>query len=965
MEELPFRPSWLTPAFAALLAAHKNRIPGLRRSLSLLGRWAESKPLPEDEILFLDLAYLAGTSEPLFLALLSNDRYLKMVSSQSRTQGGLGRERMDEALGRHLLGISPSENASGLALFKLLQSARILLQDMHGLLSFEEVTRELSFLAEVLIQRALSLTYQEIREKLGMPQKRGPDGRPVQSSLAVFGLGKLGGGELNYSSDVDLVFFFEDEGETDRMVSNSAFFNAWVRQAIALLSRPTPYGASLRIDPNLRPRGRDGELTLSFGAALGYYRAFAETWERQAWIKARPVAGEIAAGERFLKEMEPLIYRPAPPEAIGEAVRSMRRQTIAQLERGPGGKAGSDIKEGPGGLRDAEFAVQALQLAYGPKDSWLREPGTLLALARLRQRGLIGDCERGEVIRAYLLLRRAEHFAQVQAMRQAHSIPEGGEAMEALSRFLSFEGAPPLKRALGESRAALSRFFAEVTNRLGAAGGEGEPLAPESLVKLLARAKIADTGRALPLFSEAARMLSREGGTQEDPSALAVSLGALADEAAASPDPLQALLSFCKLVPSLASQPGLVPLLIARPMTLALLLKLTVRCPLLFDWTQRWPELAAELSFGAIRSLSEPLVSVLQGSPEGERLRFAHKRALFRFAAASTLVPESGVEAAHDWHTRLASEVLGAALAESAAELARKEGVEKGLLMDGVCILGLGRLGFGEMLPGSDLDIVLLKDGDWLLPRDPERSASIEIQLVRGLVRALAGITRYGALYQVDMRLRPHGDSGPALVSSGALSSYFSSPGAQEWEKLSYLKARAVAGNVAMGTAAASAAREMIMGRPLPEGAPARLAGLLARLEKSSPTLEGELKFSRGGLFEIHVLLFLLQLRYKAESRPGGTPALIKALGERGAFAPGEEAAIREAWARQESLLLHSRMFFARPPALKDRNAALAALASVAPEFSRAQDMLAACRKTVLASWNSRFAAAGEISPRS
>jgi glutamate-ammonia-ligase adenylyltransferase len=957
MEECPFRPSWLSPAFAALLDAHKSRIPDPGRAMSLLGRWAESRPLPGEELLFLDLAYLAGTSEPLFLALLSNERRLKMVSAQSRIAGGLGAQKMDEALGRHLMGVASSETAAGLALFKLLQSARILLQDIHGFLSFEEVTRELSLLAEVLIQRALAVTYQELRERLGMPQKLGADGRPVQASLVVFGLGKLGGNELNYSSDVDLVFFYEEEGETDRGVSNSAFFNAWVRQAIALLSRPTIYGACLRIDPNLRPRGRDGELTLSFGAALGYYRAFAETWERQAWVKARPVAGDLSAGEQFLKQMGPLIYRPVPAEVVGESVRSMRLQTLSHLEKSLGNKAETDIKEGPGGLRDAEFGVQALQLAFGPKDPWLRDQGTLMALARLRQRGLIGDAQRGEVVRAYLLLRRAEHFAQVQGMRQAHGLPESDEGMNALARFLAFEGTPELRRALEQSRAALSRFFAEVVERLGAGRAERyerDILAPESLREMLVRANIRDAGRALPLFTEAALSIAREAAA-ENREVLVASLDALVEEISASPDPFQALLSLCRLVPSLASQPGLVGYLASRPMAFSLLLRLVVRCPALFDWAQRWPELAANISFDALRATGESFASILPPSASGEPLRFAHKQALFRFAAAATLMPDLDIGFSHKWHTRLASEVVDAALAEAASALEGKEGLAKGALIDKVCLLGLGRLGFEEMLPGSDLDVVLLKDREWLFPEAPERSASLEIQLVRGFVRALTGVTRYGALYPVDLRLRPHGDSGPPIVSSEALLAYFGSQNAQEWERLSYLKARPVAGNLSLGKPALEALWEKLQKEPLPEGSPSRLIELLSRLDKSAPSIEGEIKFSPGGLFHLNTLLLLLQRRFGVKREAGGTLALMKRLEEAGALEAGEALALRASWAWQERLLLNFRMLFARPLARRDCKSAFEALSAASPGFARAQEKLRAHRETVLASWRSHI----------
>ncbi|OYW07128.1 MAG: hypothetical protein B7X11_00470, partial [Acidobacteria bacterium 37-65-4] len=389
-----------------------------------MGRWFDTAASPVGESAFLHLLYLAGTSEALFLALLRHPGQLDGLSRQVGAVDGLGAEGMDEALARFLLlGRWPSP-ASVLAAFRALQTARILLQDVLGILPFASVTRELSSLADVLIQHSLALTYQPLRESLGLPMAMTPEGRPAPCGMALFALGKLGARELNYASDVDLIAIYGAEGTTDLGRPNGAFFNAWVQAAVSLMTTVTPDGPCLRVDMNLRPRGRDGELTLSADSALAYYREWADLWERQAWIKARPCAGDLDLGARFLRQMEPVIYQPYSWTGIAKQVRRMRQMGEAKL--GPGAEA--DVKEGPGGIRDAEFAVQALQLAHGPQDRWVREPHTLLALSKLAQKGVVSTARQAAFAQHYTLLRRAEHWAQVQQMRQVHRMPAGAQA---------------------------------------------------------------------------------------------------------------------------------------------------------------------------------------------------------------------------------------------------------------------------------------------------------------------------------------------------------------------------------------------------------------------------------------------------------------------------------------------------------------------------------------------------------
>jgi glutamate-ammonia-ligase adenylyltransferase len=913
-------PRW-TASQAKLWSAHRERVPDPGAALALLGRWFDEVGPPEGDAPFIHLLYLAGASEALFLALLRYPTHLGHLSRQVETAGGLGREGMDEALARFMLLRRWADQASALAAFRALQSARILLQDVLGILPFEALTLELSCLADVLVRKGLALTYQPLRERLGLPMAVGADGKPAPCGVALFALGKMGGRELNYSSDVDLVAFYGAEGATDLGEPNSAFFDAWVQSAVAMVTKTTPDGPSLRVDMNLRPRGRDGELTLPAEAGLAYYREWADLWERQAWIKARCCAGDEELGTRFLRQMEEVVYQPYSWAGIARQVRRARAMTESKLGR----TADDDIKEGPGGIRDAEFIVQALQLAHGPADRWVRESHTLLALSKLAQKGLLSTARQSALARHYELLRRAEHWVQVQHMRQAHRLPAEGSGWEPLARFLRLRGPEEAAAAVVRARSELRDLFLRTAEELESRDSEEDLVAsmltPEGMLSVLRAARFQDPARALPLLAGIYGALAPHLSQQQRKENLVRIHFSLKGEFERARDPYHGLAALHRLAQALAGEPGAISALLDRPRLPRLLFRLASQSETLTESMIRMPALVPLLSYDAMRDLERRLEAPPEPEEGPDALRRWQKELLV-LAQAREMISGETVPWSQGIHTDVADRTCGRVFSAVCSAVEAREGIGAGRLGASLGLLALGRHGFREMHPRSDLDLVFVKRGAWVLPEDPERSARAEGLVLREMAGALAAVTRHGSLYEADFRLRPYGSSGPPVQSLGAVNAYFFGP-ARAWEHLSFLKGRPVAGDLDTGGEAVGLAWEHTRSRGISKGDLEGLMDLRRRLEAASTDFEGALKFRPGGLLHLELLAFVLQVRAGQPSGQGGFMGLLGRLETAGALDADSRETLFRARALMEAYLHRSRLRFSRPPSRGWKNGLL------------------------------------------
>jgi len=776
-----------------------------------------------------------------------------------------------------------------LARFKRREYLRITLRDVLGLTTLAETCLELSTLADVLLWRALRICEQKLENAYGTPQFTDAEGRRQAARLSVVSLGKLGGEELNYSSDIDLLFLYDHDGETSGAsagaISNAEFFVRLAQSVLGLITEVTPEGAVFRVDMRLRPEGTGGDLAVSLPSALQYYRARARQWELQMLIKARCSAGNAETVRTFLRELQPLIYPAQPAPAALEAVLTAR-QEIARGLRRPRRFAGLDIdhaaawnvKLSPGGIRDIEFLVQCLARLYGGRDPWLRSPSTLTGLQRLHDKDYLTSRDFFRLSAAYEFLRTLEHRMQLRDGLQRHTLPEAPDALDRLARRCEIE--PVASRtAREELLRQTERHFAAVRETYDRVLLSQRPRVtpPGSSEATKARVGVAmptapapDSDAATQAFPLLPRLRAERPG-------FAQALASLLPQVDA-----HARRGWNRFLDSAVTQPTALQQLETSPELVARLNQMFSLSDLAADVLSRAPD--------QIAVVADPAAHLQTGSLAAARdataLRVAYRRrwwaivvqalcgAMREAPRDSTPVPFDTFES----FTQLADEALGVALTLAdppAGELSRAP----------FCVLAFGRLGTRELDIGSDADLVFVID-ESLLPADREpwrRTAERLLEIV-------SSHTRDGLLFPADTRLRPRGNEGELLQSTAYLRAYFGEE-AQGWEAAALLKARPVAGNLAFGERVLEEIRALLAKRYAGDDGAAQLAQQLAhtrhRMENeihAHPTRAGlrseaflpgvepvDFKNVRGGYYDIdYVIAFLLLTRGAAASQEGG-----------------------------------------------------------------------------------------------
>jgi glutamate-ammonia-ligase adenylyltransferase len=737
--------------------------------------------------------------------------------------------RLGEYLGRERRGVPP---AVDLACFRRRQLLRIVLRDVLGVATLSDVTEEISNLADAI----LDLAYREIRARFvaryGEP--RLPDGRPC--GLSVISLGKLGGQELNYSSDIDLMFIYGGNGETDGAppssapLSNKEFYKKVANDYTALLSAYTGDGPCYRVDLRLRPDGTGGEVCLSTEGAQTYYAERARDWEKQMLIKARISAGEREPGEALLEFVEPLIYQSSLDFRAVEAVSETRQRISEKMAAKRGMAGGLDIKLMPGGIRDIEFLVQCLQRLHGGREHWVRHGGTMMALFRLRDKALLSDGEYARLAAAYQFLRCLEHRLQMDEDRQTHTLPADAAQLELLARKMPHEGAGAagsaewLRRQLEEHRANVQEIYERVIHAQKPLYYSDEP-APVSVEEAVEAAgpggqPASNLTRFLderaPQLAEAVAAASLHRGRERFEHFL--------EKAFASPDVLARL----EGNPKLSAQ----------------VLDIFEHSPHFADDLLRYPELLQEI--GQPFQLQE-----LPLRDEGELRRF-YRRQMLRIQTESIL------DAAPIFSTLSKTSLLADTVIAEAYRIALAEAPPPAdpsyTPGDQMMTIALGRLGMGEFDLGSDADLV------FVIPDADAAEYAFWTGVAERIVQILSAYTGDGVMFTVDTRLRPNGREGDLVQTEGAYKAYFAGQ-AEAWEGITYMKSRAVAGNIERATAFLQEL-QAVDWRRYGQSMRSRkeLAEMRARLEREQGP-RNPLKAGMGGYYDIDFALMYLRLR--------------------------------------------------------------------------------------------------------
>ena len=438
-----------------------------RRFLSSLDEKhpAQGVKLRKNEGLLSDVLTLAAYSPLLATTLLQNPDYLWWLNRKRRSPAVRTKDELLEALGRFVLTHTQLDLHTQLARFRRRELLRVFLGDIRRLATISEITEDISNLADAILETALRSARQEMDNRFGVPQAIDDKGRKTAAAFCIVSLGKLGSRELNYSSDIDLLFLYSDEGMTAGApprdgITNREYFVKLSEAVTKLVGRQAGEGAAYRVDMRLRPHGRVGPLAISVEDAIRYYNTEARDWERQVLIRSRPSAGDAEVYKEFFESVENTVFMSGKAE-VNSALANVRRSKEL-IDQELKTERGFNVKLGQGGIREIEFIAQALQLAYGGEDRWLRAPHTLISLSRLSDRGLITEAELTELFNAYEFLRHLEHILQMENGLQTHSVPIDAEKRTVVGKRMGCETIDEFETQLQTHTGNVHRIFSTV-----------------------------------------------------------------------------------------------------------------------------------------------------------------------------------------------------------------------------------------------------------------------------------------------------------------------------------------------------------------------------------------------------------------------------------------------------------------------------------------------------------------------
>ena len=778
------------------------------------------------------------------------------------------------------------------ALMRVLRRAKaeaallIALADIGGVWPVARVTAALTEVADDALAACVRHLLAEAAERGKLAAADADDPAPG-SGYIVLAMGKMGGCELNFSSDIDLIIFFDPAvGALSPDVEPSPFYVRLTRELVKLLQERTADGYVFRVDLRLRPDPASTQIAIATEAALDYYESRGQNWERAALIKARPCAGDFAAGERLLRELSPFIWRKYLDYAAVADVHAMKQQIHAYRGHGEIVVEGHNIKLGRGGIREIEFFVQTQQLIAGGRHADLRGRQTVAMLTALAAGGWIDGAVRDDLIAAYDFLRRVEHRLQMMADEQTHILPAEREALEAFARFLGFKSRDEFAAILLSHLRAVEKHYVKLFESAPsllaqqqnlsftfADGGAGR----ETLDRL------AELGFRQPREVAAAVQRWREGiyGAlrSEQVRAILIELvPVIVDQFARSENPDAAFASFDRFLTGLRPGSRLLPLLRQNPQLIRFVALILGVAPRLADILAQHPHVIDPLIdptfFGALPDASRleaELAHALDASRGYEdmldAIRLFGQEHMF-LIGARILSGSLSAEQAGDVFATLADVLIRALHGRVEADFAEVHGRVRG---QQTAILALGRLGGREMTASSDLDLIVVYDFDAEHPNSdgtrPLYGAQYFARLTQRLISALTARTNYGVLYEVDMRLRPSGRSGPLATHIDGFIDYQRNQ-AWTWEHMALTRARVVSAPPAFKARIEAAIADVL---PRPRDAHA-VARDVVEMRTAIATEKGDadpwdFKYTAGGLIDIEFVAQYQQLVH-AEASP-------------------------------------------------------------------------------------------------
>ncbi len=825
--------------------------------------------------------------------------------------------------------------------FRQKQILRIGTNDVIRDRPLEEVTRDISRVADAALEVALATALRHVARRFGDPYTQ--DGKPARCVLLAFG--KHGGEELNYSSDIDLMFLYDEEGATRgkrvNSVDNAEFFGRVLSEVVRLLSAHTDQGQAYRIDLRLRPEGHRGPLARSLASTLSYYDTLGRTWERQALIKIRPVAGDQGLGQAFLQAIEPFVYRKYLSFAEINEIKAIKRRIEKKTTQEGAGER--EVKTGHGGIRDIEFTIQFLQLLNGGDLHEVRQRNTLLAMKALEDVGCLNAQEYHILADAYRFLRKTEHRLQLLFDLQTHSLPQGEEELTKLALRMGYHApeAEPTDAADDDAvsgvpldrRAALDRFLADyrekttldrkILNHLlhdtfrGEDGG-AEPESdlildtlpdPETIKTVLGRYPFRDVQAAYQNLSQLAQEEVPFLSTRRCRHFLASIAPALLRVLAETPDPDMALLNLEKVTASLGAKSVLWELFSFNAPSLKLYVDLCAWSQFLSEILINNPGMIDELLDSLVlnqprtfEQLRQELADLCKGAADPDPILHSFQGKEFLRIGVRDILGKDSIRETTAALSDLAEVLLAQITVLQQPGLLKRFGVP--YLADGpragqpsrYALLALGKLGGREMSYHSDLDLILVYEGDGRTAPPPGASRFDRYELTdnfhyftefaQRVIRVTGMMGPMGRLYPVDMRLRPTGKSGSLVIPLTEFRRYYEGGGARLWERQALTRARVVFGDPGFAAEVRQAVSAGAYEPPWEPRFADEIREMRQRLEASRS--ERDLKRGFGGIVDVEFLIQYFQLRHGPDVpalRTGNTWEALDALRDQGLLA--------------------------------------------------------------------------------
>lgn len=848
----------------------------------------------------------------------------------------------------------------------------IALADLGGVWSVAQVTDALTQIADVTLGLAIQhLLGEAAARKRFLPvDSRDP---AAGSGYVVLAMGKLGAGELNFSSDIDLMVFFDPAaGRLAADIDPGQFYVRLTRDLVKLLQERTADGYVFRVDLRLRPDPASTQIAISMDAAIDYYESRGQTWERAALIKARPSAGDLAAGERLLAALAPFIWRKYLDYAAVADVHAMKQQIHAYRGHGEIAVEGHNIKLGRGGIREIEFFVQTQQLIAGGRHLGLRGRETIGTLLTLAAGGWIDAATCTELSVAYDFLRRVEHRLQMMADEQTHTLPTERQAFEAFARFLGFADADEFAAELLKHLRVVEKHYVRLFESAPALLAQQQNLS-------FASGEYEDDHETLDRLTEmgfrqprelAAAVRRWQAGSyralhgEQARKNLVELIPVVIDQFSKAENPDKAFAAFDNFLAGLRAGGRLLSLLRQNPELVRFIALILGTAPRLTDILSQHPHVIDPLIdpsfFGALpdaRRLQAELARLLSETPGYEAMldaiRMFGQENMF-LIGARILSGSVSAEQAGDVFAGLADVLVSALHTRVEADFAALHGRLRG---QETAIVALGRLGAREMTASSDLDLIVVYDFDAAHPNsDGGRSlygAQYFARLTQRLISALTVQTNYGVLYHVDMRLRPSGRSGPLATHIDSFTSYQEQE-AWTWEHMALTRARIISASPAFAARVEAAIHSVLKNKRDAQKTAAdviEMRGAIA-VEKGDAD-PWDLKYAAGGLVDIEFIAQYLQLVHAAampDLLDTSTTRVLEKAARAGILKPEDATVLRPAVLLMQDLTQILRLCLAGAFDPKSAGAgvlALLARAADLPDFPALQAYLAETQRQV------------------